>query len=150
MTDSDLIDRLAEEHDLTRDEAREVVDDVQSDADVALKCSQCGATGDVERGVVVAARDPRDAERRALCESCLREALEARTMLSPQQARILPYMLAGWSTTEIADALGIAVSNVSVQKTKIKNRVPEAIEQLDEANATLAALDDLTTEDSNR
>lgn len=154
--DTDLIDRIAKEHDLTRQEAREVVDDVQSDAGVALACSECGATTDpamVSRptaDVVVAARDPRDGERRALCDSCLSAALESHTLLSPQQARILPLMLANWRTTEIADVVDTQPDNVSVQKSKIRNRITEAYEQLDEAEATLIALGDLIEEDEER
>lgn len=142
--DTDLIERIAEEHDLTREEAREVVDDVQSDADVALICADCGATeGDDGTNAVVAAMDPTHAERRALCDSCLSAYLEERTILSPQQARILPLLLAGWRTSEIADALGIAPANVSVQKTKIDQKHGDATDQYKRAKNTLEVIEDL-------
>jgi DNA-binding CsgD family transcriptional regulator len=147
---TDLIERIADEHGLSSEAAAAVVDDVQSDADVALVCSECGATTDDEARVVSAFTDPRDGERRALCDSCLTGLLESRTLLSPQQARILPLVLAGWGTTEIADALEIDRANVSVQKSKIRARGSEAWEQIEEAKATLAVLDDLTNEETNQ
>jgi DNA-binding CsgD family transcriptional regulator len=148
--DMDLIERIAQEHGLSTTSAKAVVDDVQSDADVALVCSECGDTEDDGARVVSAFRDPTDGERRALCDSCFAGLLESRTLLSPQQARILPLMLAGWGTTEIADALGIDRPNVSVQKSKIRGREDDAIEQLKEARSTLAALEDLTNEETNQ
>jgi len=148
--DTDLIERIAQEHGLSTASAKAVVDDVQSDADVALVCSECGDTEDDGARVVSAFTDPRDGEKRALCDSCFAGLLESRTMLSPQQARILPLMLAGWGPTEIADALGIDRPNVSVQQSKIRGRVDEAFEQLEEARSTLAVLEDLTNVETNQ
>lgn len=147
--DTDLIERIAEEHDLSPEQARAVVDDVQSDAGVALACADCGATTDSEMvsrrtaNAVVAAMDPTRGERRALCDSCLSAYLEERTMLSPQQARIYPLLLAGWKTSEIADTLGIAPANVSVQKTKIDQKHGDATDQYKRAKNTLEVIEDL-------
>lgn len=146
MTEDTLIDRLMDAHDLDREAAAAVVDDVQSDADVALVCSSCGEAEDDGARAVLAAVDPRDGERRALCDSCYAEAVEDHTILAPQQARILALMLADWTVTDIADAIGADRGNVSTQKGKIKTKREDALEQIDTAQRTLAVLEELPDE----
>ena len=131
-----------EKRDISREEAAEIVEDVQTDADLALVCADCGATAE-DALAVVAVDDPRDGERRPLCNECLSSALVDGTLLSPQQSRIVPLLLDGWATGEIADALEVNASNVSAQKTKISGKKYDALEQLERARSTVAVLEQL-------
>lgn len=116
-----------------------------SEADgIAVECARCGVTEKAAR-TLEAVTDPRDGETRALCDECHAHLMEHETLLSPQQARILALWTAGWSTGDIADALGMSDSNVSTQKGNIRSKASEAVEQLQRADSTLAVLDDLDT-----
>lgn len=145
MTETDensAIERLMDEHDLSREAAKGALEAAQTDADVALACVECGVA-ERESRIVSGFVDPRDGAERALCDSCFTRAVRAGTLLSSQQAEILPLLLDGWTTTEIAEVVGTTTSNVTAQKSKIKRKHGEAMEQRERAERTIAVLENL-------
>ena len=141
------IEQLMREQDLTREQAQAAVETVQAGGDEPTVCSDCGRPKNHEEGRAVAQYpDPETGEERALCSTCFSDRVAELTLLSPQQAHILAYDLAGWQPTEIMEAVGVDSGNLSGQRSRTKEKYIDAIEQLEEAQRTIFVLEELNPE----
>lgn len=136
------IQRLMEKRDLSEEEARELIDDVQAGATDAVVCRQCGAVDGDDDLPVSMYPNPTTGDESALCSACFAELVEEETNLSPQQAKILALDRLGMTPTEISRRLGIERTNISKQKTRIREKAGEAAEAFDRANKTLYVLEE--------
>ena len=141
------IEQLMREQDLTREQAQAAVETVQAGGDEPTVCSDCGRPKNHNEGRAVAQYpDPETGEERALCSTCFSDRVAELTLLSPQQAHILAYDLAGWRSKDIQEALDISSGNVSQQRTQRNNKLQKALDNIDEAQRTIFVLEELNPE----
>lgn len=141
------IEQLMREQDMSREQAQAAVETIQAGGDDPTVCVACGQPRNHEDGRAVAQYpDPETGELRALCSSCFSDRVAELTLLSPQQAKILAYDLAGWQSKDIQEALGISSGNVSQQRSQRNNKLQKAVDNIDEAQRTIFVLEELNPE----
>lgn len=139
----DVVQKVADMHGIDRDEAQEIVEDIQGETDQPIACTDCGQAYDPPRTVVLNFPDPivdDPNESPVRCVDCWAELIASETLLTEIQAKVYALELAGYSQKEIGDLLGRSTGTISTYAHRVGKKREKAHAQIGVAERTIDVL----------
>lgn len=149
MTESDdetddAIGRLAAKHGIDRDQAADLVQDLQAEAESPIVCEECRQSADPDEGRYIGRVRLTDGETGVRCTECYADMLVDETLLSGRESEVVAYTeLTDLKHREIGEIIDMGRENVGSYRSKAMKKRDKALAQLEEAEKTLIALEEL-------